>query len=53
MELLNFLHLVIQKQDEVGQYKFGNIKINIKEKKSLTNTKVINPPFDKKLLIIE
>ena len=53
MELLNFLHLVIQKQDEVGQYKFGNIKINIKEKKSLANTKVINPPFDKKLLIIE
>ena len=53
MELLNFLHMVIKNNDEVGQYEFGNIKINIREKKPLTNINVVNPPFDKNLLIIE
>ena len=53
MELLNFLHMVIKNNDEVGQYEFGNIKINIKEKKPLINMKVVNPPFDKNLLTIE
>ena len=53
MELLNFLHLVLKKNDEIGQYEFGNIKITIKNKKILNNTICNNPPFDLNLLKIE
>ena len=44
--------MVIKNNDEVGQYEFGNIKINIREKKPLTNINVVNHPFDKNLLTI-
>jgi hypothetical protein len=53
MELLNFLHLVLQDSNEGGQYEFGNIKIHIKNKKQTTPIFIDNPPFDMDLLKIE
>tara|TARA_Y100000593_G_C4287522_1_gene326345 strand:- start:362 stop:1633 length:1272 start_codon:yes stop_codon:yes gene_type:complete len=52
MEIMNNFHLILS-QYEPGHYEFGDIKIHIKEKKPLTNIKITNPPFSKKLLKIE
>ena len=52
IKLFDNLHLIINSYNE-GNYKFGNIKIIIKNKTLLNNKVVTNPPFDMNLLKIE
>ena len=51
-EIFNNLHLIIDNYEE-GNYEFGNIKINLKNKTQLEHTIVNNPLFDMDLLTIE
>jgi len=51
-ELFKNLHVIINEYKE-GNYEFGSIKINLKNKTPLDNTVVINPPFNMDLLKIE
>jgi len=52
IELFKNLHVIINEYKE-GNYEFGSIKINLKNKTPLDNTVVINPPFNMDLLKIE
>ena len=52
MEFFNFMHEILNNY-EIGKYEFGNIKINIYNKKTLNNIICNNPKFNKNILIIE
>ncbi len=52
LELFKNLHIIINEYEE-GNYKFGNVKINLVNKTSLDNIIVNNPPFNMDLLKIE
>ena len=52
VNVFNHIHKVLNNYEK-GKYEYGNIKINIYDKKILNNIYCSNPKFNKNILIVE